>query len=272
MALITLTTDFGLRDPDLGYLKSHILQAIPQANLVDISHTNTPFEPEEAIYILQNALKNFPKGSIHLVGIDSEIHSRQAPIMVVTGKHFYLGNDNGIIPAALEKTAFKVYKLPFTQPDSFLSIHIAAAQQLAKGIMPEEIAVPFENYKSLKLSKPLIRYNEKDKKAALITPKVIYNDHYGNAVFNLTQKTFEQLREGRKFTIKLGHYQIENLVEYYNDIKDQKMITAAGNMYARFNHFGYLEIFIYQSNRQTGGANTLLGLKKNQIINIIFES
>ena len=271
MALITLTTDFGLRDPDLGYLKSRILQAIPQADLVDISHTSLPFDPEEAIYIIKNALSEFPQGSFHLIGIDSENSTDNPPILVRTERHYYLGNDNGILPAALAGQTYKVYQLELKPYDSFLNAQIQAVGQLVKRAEPEDFAVATERFKQIKLAKPLIRYDEKSKKAALITTKVIYNDNYGNAVFNLSRQEFEELRAGRSFSIKLQHYEIYNINNGYSPQKNTGVITSAGTMFARFNRFGYLEIFIYKSNALTGGADTLLGLKKNKIINIVFE-
>jgi len=272
MSVITLTTDFGVRDPDLGYLKSKILQVLPHANLVDISHAGLPFDPDEAIYIVKNALSGFPKGTIHLVGIDSETHIDNRPLLIVDHQHFYLGNDNGIITAALSGSDFKVFALPFSRSGVFMEPHIEVLKQLSKGIMPDDFAQNIQEYKTLKLSKPLLRYDEKNKKVALITPKVIYNDNYGNAIFNLTRDEFEKWREGRKFSIKLRHYEINEINENYWPDKQSGVVTTAGTMYARFNHFGYFEIFIYQSNRKTGGADTLLSLSKNQIVNIVFES
>ncbi len=271
MALITLTTDFGLQDPDLGYLKSQILQAVPQARLIDISHTGMPFDPEEAIYILKNALFDFPLKTIHLIGLDSETYKEQTAILVDNGKHYFLGNDTGIIPAVLAGQNFKVYRLPLVQNDIFLQTHIKTVQKLTANVQPEDFALITENYKEIKLSKPLLRYDEKTRKVALITVKVIYNDNYGNAVFNITKEEFEKARNGRSFSIRLHHYEIKNIQNNYHPLPKEGVITSAGTMFARFNHFGYLEIYIYKSNRQTGGANTLLGLQKNQIVNIVFD-
>ena len=272
MALITLTTDFGLRNPDLGYLKSRILQSVPAANLVDISHEILPFDTDQAVYIVKNGLKDFPERTIHLIGLDSETHTENYPVLAVAGEHFYLGQDNGILPAALEGTDFKMYRLPFDKPGVFMQEHIDAIQKIVKGIAPENFAELTQDYRKIKLSKPLLRYDEKSQKVSLITPKVIYNDNYGNAIFNLMKDEFEQWRDGRKFRIDLErHFSIDKIQDYYNDIDTHQLATAAGNMYARFNHFGYFEIYVYKSNSQTGGADKLLMLRKNKIVNIIFE-
>jgi len=272
MPLITLTTDFGTKDPDLGYLKSRILQALPDAALVDVSHDITPFDIDESVYVVKNALKNFPERSIHLIGLDSETHTENYPLLVVTSRHFYLGNDTGIIPAALEGVDYKVYRLPFDKHGVFMQEHIDAMQKILKGFPPEDIGTPVDDYKKIKLPKPQLRYDKDSKRVSMISPKVIYNDRYGNAVFNLTREEFETWREGRKFHIDVNTYfKLDKILDYYNDIDTRPLDSAAGNMYARFNHFGYFEIFIYKSNPQTGGADSLLMLRKNSFVNIVFE-
>ena len=273
MPIITLTTDFGMRDPDLGFLKGQILNQIPQARLIDVSHRVSAFSPQEAIYIIENSLKAFPKGSIHLIGIDSEISVRQVPILIVSNDRYYLGNDHGIIPTALANSEMTCYRLPYENPDHFLQPHIQAAKQLIQGKMPSEIGRQTSEFNTILLSKPLIRHQEHGGKVSLIVPKVIYTDHYGNAIFNLKKEDFETWQDGRPFKIKIGHYEINQLVNFYSDaLQSDKNITADGHIFARFNQFGYFEIFMYKSNQVSGGANTLLGLQKNKTVHIIFES
>jgi S-adenosylmethionine hydrolase len=72
MALITLTTDFGNKDHFIGSVKGVIYSEIPEAKIVEISNEISPFNIAEGAYIIENAYKNFPKGSIHILGVDSE--------------------------------------------------------------------------------------------------------------------------------------------------------------------------------------------------------
>jgi S-adenosylmethionine hydrolase len=271
MPIITLTTDFGTRDPDLGYLKGRILESIPNAQLIDISHNSLAFDQNEAVYIIENALSGFPKGTIHFIGIDSETYPDIKPILVTNEKHFFLGNDNGIIPAALHGQNFQVYQIPFKKPEVFMQSHIQAALQISKGMMPADFLSLHKDYAKINLLKPMLRYDEHNNQVKLIALKIIYIDNFGNAVINLRKDEFEKWRNNRNFLIKIGHNEIDHIVDFYNDVDENQVITAAGKMFARFNHFGYLEIFIYKSNVSTGGANTLLGLRKNQLINIVFE-
>ncbi len=271
MPIITLTTDFGYKDPDSGYFKSRILQAIPDAQIIDISHNLMPFDPQEAVYILQNSLLDFPKNTIHIIGFDSESHASQQPILIVANEQYYLGNDNGIIPTVLADTQAHYYRLSASNNMAFMQEHIQAAQQLAEGKRPEEIGRNVTELKNIMLPKPLLKHDDKTGSVSLIAPQVIYNDRYGNAVFNLKKEDFEIWQKGRKYKIKIGHNEIDRLVDNYHDaLKHNDTLTVAGQIFAHFNRFGYFEIFIYQSNELTGGANTLLGLQKNQSVHIVF--
>ncbi len=272
MPLITLTTDFGTKDPDLGYLKSQIFRHIPNAQIIDISHQVTPFDPQEAVYIVENSLENFPENTIHIIGIDSEAVKEHPPVLIVSKGQFYLGNDNGIIATALANQPASYYLLKGINGSGFMQTHILAAARLIKGDKPDEIGQNVPELKHVVISKPLVKHNEQTGAVSLIAPQVIYNDHYGNAIFNLKKEIFEAWQKSRKFKIKLGHYEIDYLVENYHDgTKHHKNITRAGEMFARFNRFGYFEIFIYKSNKNTGGANSLLGLQKNKTVHIVFE-
>jgi len=272
MPLITLTTDFGTKDPDLGYLKSRILRQIPDAQILDISHQVLPFDPQEAVYIIENSLQDFPENTIHLIGIDSAVSKQQAPILIVSNGQYYLGNDNGILATALANRPASYYLLKDISDAGFMQTHILSAAKISKGITPDEIGNEVPELQQVLISKPLIKHNEQTGAVSLIAPQVIYNDHYGNAVFNLKKEQFESWQKGRKFKIKLGHYEINQLVDNYNDgINHSNDMTLAGEMFARFNKFGYLEIFIYKSNIMTGGANTLLGLQKNKTVHIVFN-
>ena len=72
MAFTTLTTDFGLKDHFVGAVKGAIYSELPEANIVDITHEITPFNIAETAYILQNAYKSFPKGTIHIISVNSD--------------------------------------------------------------------------------------------------------------------------------------------------------------------------------------------------------
>ena len=88
MAIITLTTDFGEKDHFVGAVKGAIYSELPDVRIVDISHSINPFSITEAAYIIQNAFNSFPKGSIHIIGIDSELNPENKHIALKLDGHF----------------------------------------------------------------------------------------------------------------------------------------------------------------------------------------
>ena len=97
MAIITLTTDFGEKDHFVGAVKGAIYSELEDVKIVDISHLISPFHLHEASYIIQNAYKSFPKGTIHIIGVDSELNPENKHIAVYMDDHYFICADNGII-------------------------------------------------------------------------------------------------------------------------------------------------------------------------------
>ena len=85
MAIITLTTDFGHKDHFVGAIKGTILSNLPEASVVDISHSISPFNIQECAYILKNAYRSFPAGTVHIVGVDSEQSEENQHIVGASG-------------------------------------------------------------------------------------------------------------------------------------------------------------------------------------------
>ena len=72
MAIITLTTDLGFRDYYVGSLKGAILSQSPEVSIVDISHEIEPFDILQASIVIRNSFKDFPAGTVHIVGVNPD--------------------------------------------------------------------------------------------------------------------------------------------------------------------------------------------------------
>ena len=103
MKIITLTTDFGLRDYSVGAVKGAIYTKCPDARIVDISHLVSPFDIFQTAYILKNAYKHFPKGSIHVIGVDAERNPEKRHLLMLLNGHYFIGADNGIFNLLAEE-------------------------------------------------------------------------------------------------------------------------------------------------------------------------
>ncbi|MGH7404177.1 MAG: SAM-dependent chlorinase/fluorinase, partial [Candidatus Rokuibacteriota bacterium] len=100
--LITLTTDFGLRNPFVGIMKGVLLSICPSARLVDLTHEIEPRDVRGGALALEAALPFFPAGTVHLAVVDPGVGSARRAIAVRAGGCYLVGPDNGLFTLALE--------------------------------------------------------------------------------------------------------------------------------------------------------------------------
>src|SRR5580704_9655919 len=99
--IITLLTDFGLRDQYVAVMKGVILSICPGACLVDISHEIAPFSIAEGAYTLAQAWKYFPKGTTHLAVVDPGVGGARRPIVAEVAGHRFVAPANGLLSMVL---------------------------------------------------------------------------------------------------------------------------------------------------------------------------
>ena len=97
MNIITLTTDFGEQDYGVGALKGQLYSLIPQARIVDISHQVDRYSISEAAYLLEGAYRYFPKGTIHIVGVNNELSPECGLLLLIYEGHYFITADNGFV-------------------------------------------------------------------------------------------------------------------------------------------------------------------------------
>lgn len=276
MSIITLTSDFGIKDHSVGAVKGAILSEITDVIIIDITHQVSPFHIGEAAYIIKNAYHNFPKGSIHIIGVDSELTPENKHLALYLDGHYFICANNGIISLiAAEIKPEKVVEINihnnietnFTVLDVFVKV----AAHIARGGTLEVIGKPCEKIKQLKEFTPTV--NEKQNQ---IIGHVIYIDNFGNAITNISRKLFEQTGKGRSFVISARQASFKKIYDTYshaiNFTIEKSKREADGKKMAVFNASNFLEIAIYKSNPQTfGGASSLLGLKYMNTVTINFE-
>ena len=78
--LITLTSDMGLKDYYVAAMKGAIYSQLPDTKIVDISHNIPPFDILHASFVLKNTFKQFPKNTIHIIGVDAEKSEENNPV------------------------------------------------------------------------------------------------------------------------------------------------------------------------------------------------
>ena len=276
MSVITLITDFGTKDHYVGSVKGALHSELNDLKIVDISHSISPFNIIEAAYIIENSYKNFPIGSIHIIGVDSEKTPEQNHLVIKLDGHYFICADNGIL--SLLTTKIKAEKiininvhneLPTTF--SVLDVFVKIAAHIYRGGSIDLVGSKIEKLKELYNINPIL--NEKTNE---IIGNVIYVDNYENVITNITKKIFQDFGKSRKFEINARNYKFKQIVKSYSeairfDINKESR-KEIGKKIALFNKSDYLELSIYKSNPlSSGGASSLFGLNYRDIIIIKFD-
>ncbi|MDP3682279.1 MAG: SAM-dependent chlorinase/fluorinase [Flavobacterium sp.] len=275
MSIITLTTDYGLKDHFVGALKGKILSEYSEALIIDISHDIDPFNTVEASYIIGASYASFPKGTVHLVGVDMESNKENQHIVMQWNNHYFIAADNGILSMLSQKivpqkmVAINIHdRLPSEATD--LDVFVKVACHLAKGGLMNVIGKEINTIKQVTNLQATISDDGNSLKG-----HVIYIDHFGNVITNISKKYFIEVAKGRPYEIVLKTKNIKTILPNYSAIasSDKYPIKSyEGEKLAIFNEAGFLEIAIFRSNpSKVGSANSLLGLSYRDIINIVFR-
>jgi S-adenosylmethionine hydrolase len=103
--IVTLTSDFGLRDPYVGAMKGVILDINPTATIVDVSHDVEPQRVVQGAFVLGVALPYFPRGTVHLAVVDPGVGGERRGLVLATPHGLFVGPDNGLLSPALPDDA-----------------------------------------------------------------------------------------------------------------------------------------------------------------------
>lgn len=277
MAIITLTTDFGEKDHYAGAIKGAIYSESEEFKIVDISHSVRPFNILEAAYIIQNAYTSFPKGTIHIIGIDSELHQENTHIAMKLDDHYFVCANNGIMSMICnEIAAEKIVEINIHDKiiTNFPTLDVFAkvACHLARGGTLEVVGKVIEHIKPIKNMLPFVNDDKNQ-----IIGSVIYIDNYGNVVTNIRRKFFESVQKGRTYKIFARNYKFSEINKKYSDIVNFdtpiEVRTDEGKGLVLFNSSDYLEIAIYKSDCTTvGSASTLMGLQMRDTVTVNFNN
>jgi len=266
MSIITLITDYGLKDHFVGALKGKILSEYPEASIIDISHHIDAFNTVEASYIIGAAYSSFPKGTVHLIGVDIELNKENQHIVMQWNDQYFIAADNGIPQKIVSINIHD--RLPNDATD--LDVFVKVACHIAKGGLLNVIG---KEIKAVKQVTDLQAVPAND--GSSIKGYVIYIDHFGNVVTNISKKQFLEVAKGRPYEIVLRTKNIKTILPNYSAIASSDKYPIKyyeGEKLAIFNEAGFLEIAIFRSNpSKVGSANSLLGLNYRDVINIVFS-
>lgn len=257
MPIVTLTSDLGVKDYYVAIVKGKILSRVPSAQLVDITHEITPFNIQEAAFVLKNTFLHFPAKSIHLVSVHAETRTDTKVVVLEHENHFFVGMDNGLFALMIEGAPKQIVVVPV--PENLNTSF------MAKDVMSGVVADLLEGKPLSSIGGPLNALESKTylrppDNAFIMRASIIYIDRFGNLITNVTKSQFEKIRDGRNFVINYKrNEELREISGTYSEVPE-------GERLCLFNSSGNLEIAINK-----GNASQLLGLHLDNMIQIEFE-
>lgn len=248
--IITLTTDFGTRDPWVGIMKGVILGICPGARLVDLSHDIAPQDVLEGALCLEAAASFFPSGTIHLAVVDPGVGGSRRPLALRAGEQCYVGPDNGLLSLvfeggegmdAVELTAREYQLSPTSRTFHGRDIFAPAAAYLASGVALTRLGPPVID--PVRLIVPSTRHEN-----GLILGEVIGADRFGNLLTSVTERDLATLGGSRAMVVEVGGVEVGAPVSAYTEAPPGGMGVVVGST-------GRLEVFVRE-----GSARSALGI------------
>ena len=254
--IISLTTDFGLKDPYAGVMKGVILSINPGATVVDISHGITPQNILEGAFVVSQAYPYFPLGTIHVAVVDPGVGGKRRPIIVETERYFFVGPDNGVFTWVLERE--RVRRVIHITRDEYLlrevsrtfhgrDVFAPVAAHLSMGVDPEAMGEPIHEPTMIQMPRPV-------KRGRWIAGEVVYIDSFGNCVTNIPA---DEVEEARDVVIRVKGLVIKGLSEAYEEGERGKPLALIGSA-------SLLEIGSYMEN-----ASRLFHIKEGDKVEVI---
>ena len=258
MAIITLTSDWGISDYYVAAVKGKILSYLPNATIVDVTHNIEPFSIAQAGFTLKNCYQSFPEGSIHIIGVET-IESDENPHVVVKANgHYFISTDNGIFSHILDGKFEEAVCIDVPQDTDFFTF--TTRDRFAKVAAMIANGEPLSNIGARREALNLGGAFCAVVKGNAIEGVVMHIDSYGDLITNISKEMFENERRGRRFSIKVKGelYTIETISDSYLDVDIAELVAIFGT-------HGYLELALNQAK-----LATLCGIEQDSTIKVVF--
>jgi S-adenosylmethionine hydrolase len=220
---ISLLTDFGTRDHYVATMKGVIAQVCPEARVIDISHEIEPYQIAQGAYLLGQAWRWFPKGTVHIAVIDPGVGSARRALAAAADGHLFVLPDNGLL-ALLELPQAEVHSIEneslFLRPVSNTfhgrDIFAPAAAHLACGLPLERIGPRIDDW---------------HRAPPFESPQILHIDRFGNVVTNL---------RAAPGGIRIGDITVNRRATHYAE-------APAGELFLIEGSAGYIEVSLRAS-------------------------
>lgn len=230
MQIVTLTTDWGTKDWFNGQIKGILYSTIPDVNVVDLSHSIQKFDTRPAAFVIKNSCLNFPKGTIHIIDINTYEEISKSFIVVKYKEQYFICTDNGLPSMVFEDEQVEITDCSNVLSDSnyytfaVLDLFVKITRIIVEDKGTDRIGNRLEDFMTHQsFPLPIIKEDR-------IICQIIYIDDYGNAYLNIDYPTFEKILAGRKFTFLADvRCEINKISKSYADatMKNKILLTVS---------------------------------------------
>lgn len=224
MGLITIMTDFGLKDGNVGVMKGVIYGITPNANVIDLSHLISPQNIYEANYVLSRSVPYFPDGTIHIFVVDPGVGTKRRPMAAKLGDQYFVGPDNGALTGLIHSARASGMEVRFFELDQRnywlpkvshvfhgRDIFSPVAAHLAAGVSIDKLGSEFFDPTLLALQPAKVE-------AGRIEGEIVYIDHFGSMASNINQEQVAKLNAAPDaIKIEINEFKIEGMVNTFGD-------------------------------------------------------
>ena len=246
--LVTLTTDFGLREPFVGIMKGVMLAHAAQLRFIDMAHDVSAFQPVEAGFWLAGALRYFPAGTVHVAVVDPGVGTPRALLVALANEQALLAPDNGLLaPLASRKKIERLIRIDPARLVQFGVSDVSATFHGRDVFAPVAAAIASGRCDPVDLGQEVDTLDLSGWPA--ITPRadggvsgvVVAVDRFGNLISNIEAATVVALANP---TVHIGGLRLP-LRRTYGD-------AAAGEYLGLINSFEVLEVARSRGNAAAG--------------------
>ena len=262
--VITLTTDFGLKDGYVAAMKGAVLDINPNATLIDVSHCIAAQSVREAAFVLGTAYRYFPPGTIHLVVVDPGVGTGRRALALSGSGYSFIAPDNGALSYILADVVgdnalgSSLHVRSHCLPDEFQAVSLTNSEfwrpEVSSTFHGRDIFAPVAAHLSLgmpleALGEPVSSVMAFPRPAPVhaedgsVRGEVIHIDSFGNLITNLRAGDLP----GDDVQLEVAGHTIKKVSTSYQ--QKEGLLTIVGSS-------GYLEIA--ESNgsaaRRTGSA------------------
>ncbi len=244
--VVTLLTDFGLRDPFVGIMKGVILGLCPEAAIVDLCHEVPAYHILSGSFLLASAIPYFPPGTVHVAVVDPGVGGPRRPVLARIGAQFFVAPDNGLLSYPMVKDT--VGEVRVITAREYLLDRISAtfhgrdvfapvAGHLASGVPLDRFGPVISDAVRLQIPRAHC-----DSSGALVG-EVLWVDRFGNCVTSITQEDLTRFASTPERTVQvhlLGRL-LGQVVSFFGAV-------PPGGRGATVGSTGHLELFVHQGN------------------------